>query len=570
MAGAEAISGLARGILGFEQAREDRKERDYQQKLRKEQLARIEMQNKYNVPELETQALAAQLQMQAAQNKQLQGQITKSNLYGVFDRYLADGNVTHLNDALQDPLMGQLMKDVANFAPLTEQDAQLFQNKMGIPLEEFWNSTDKQKANQRFLKIVKPDRTVDIIDMQALYGATKYTSHLEAQKRQALEDQLNLTKLQQELTGESQALVRESRAVGAAQARITAGNPEPGDEQLVNMFKAKLRKVMTGGKGEQLPTTLERNATAYAQAQGFEPDTPEYNQARLDFMQNKHKAQTPPAPTAMSRDSELFASLLAKEEAGTLTPEEAGRLQFIRNEQGGTEQAKTMYNQQADIAVQPYLDLPYEEFRKDPEVRKLVSQLETLKPIDTQDKKDLKELATLSSVLTGDYGADTLTTEQTGIIDRLTGNVLTKVTEDMDTRSKNAYGAFINIFRNNLFGAALTEKEIEAFNEAYQTRSDKLGPVLSGLRAAASQLKAKFTALANLNHEAVIKYYSGTTGAQLQQAIVNIDNKLNQLQGLADGKQTGSTTTTVQPPAPPQAPSSPQTKPKAADFFGGL
>lgn len=275
-----------------------------------------------------------------------------------------------------------------------------------------------------------------------------------------------------------------------------------------------------------------------AAALGYQKYAERQNLERMKSLADlrAHQQQRQPLPTATARDSALYAELKDKAEKGTATEQELNRLRWLEQEQGGTEVAKTTIATEADIQLQDKLDMPWEEYRKDPEVRRLVRQLEMEYDLSTQDKKELTDLATLSSVLGGTQGAVNLSTAQTGLIDKWVGGFESKVFEGQDTRTKNAYGAFINEFRHNLFGSALTDKEIKAFNEAYQSRSDKLGPVLSGLRAAARQLEGRFEAIANQNEEAVMKYRSGLLGEDLQNAVANIDHKINLLGQYANGE----------------------------------
>lgn len=271
-----------------------------------------------------------------------------------------------------------------------------------------------------------------------------------------------------------------------------------------------------------------------------------YKQAKAD------KSAQGPQATYTSRDAAEYAMLKQKRDNGTASPTELSRLAWFEQEQGGTEVAKTQKQVEASEAIRSKMNLPYQEFRNDPEVRKLVADIRMQRPLTTQAQKELQDLADLSSALTGNYGAVNLTTEQTGIIDTFVGKLDRKITEDFDTRAKNSYGAFINKFRNNLFGATLTDGELEAFEKAYSTDSDKLGPVLSGLRAAASQLKARFDAIAMQNDEAIIKYDTGLVGADLERAIQNIDSKINQLEAIAEGKapiQDQQSKSQAQPPS---------------------
>ena len=248
------------------------------------------------------------------------------------------------------------------------------------------------------------------------------------------------------------------------------------------------------------------------------------------------KKDKPPSPTAMYRDSNLYAKLKSKVDAGVATEEERNRFQFIQQEQGGTEVAKDDIANTADAQVKPYLDLPFKEFRNNTEVRKLVRAMELNHPMAAHDRKMLTDLSQLTSLLKGDKSATNLSKTQTGIWDKFSGSVWKKVEDSLDPGAVASYGAFMNQLRHNLFGSALTEHEISAFNEAYSNRKDKLGPVLSGLRAATAQLVGKYEAIENQNNEAVMKFYSGEIGSSLRAAQEKVNWKLGLLQRVADGE----------------------------------
>lgn len=270
------------------------------------------------------------------------------------------------------------------------------------------------------------------------------------------------------------------------------------------------------------------------------------------------KPVTPPQPTYTSRDAQEFAMRkLAQEGIQPTDPSYQTKLNdytlsWFQQGQAGSKFAQVEIAKEADAKLKSKMNLPFEQFREDAEVRKYVAELEMANPLSTADRKELQDIADLAGALTGEFGATELTTEQTGIIDKYVGNIQKKITEGFDTRTKNSYGAFINKFRNNLFGATLTDGEREAFEKAYSADSDKLAPVLGGLRAAAKQLSDRFNAIANQNHEAVIKYKTGTTGAQLKDAIKRIDAKINELEQIAAGK--GKPMQPAQPTPKPAAP----------------
>lgn len=174
-----------------------------------------------------------------------------------------------------------------------------------------------------------------------------------------------------------------------------------------------------------------------------------------------------------------------------------------------------------------------EELQKDREAGILVRTIERTKGLDKADRKDLKELAPMISLLNE---AGTLSEEQTGLLDKLTSGLMAYVDSDTVTaQAKRAYQSLISVFRHNIAGAALTEYEIKAFEQAYSSDSRKIGHVLAGMKSMATQLQAKLDTISDLNSPELAQYYFGDTLDKMQRTKAGIELRLQYLNLIEDG-----------------------------------
>jgi len=166
-----------------------------------------------------------------------------------------------------------------------------------------------------------------------------------------------------------------------------------------------------------------------------------------------------------------------------------------------------------------------------------------------QEKESLNDIRSLLAI--GTPGAE-LTQQETGLVDNMLKGLSVYISDEVGgTESRAAYATFRNSVRHALFGSALTEAEIKAFNQAYGTLGQQLGPVLTKFRTSLTQVKARLDSIARMKNP-----YSAHVRLGVDQKKVNgIINALQQRIDLIDkstktvGEQTGGATdTTTEPP----------------------
>ena len=148
--------------------------------------------------------------------------------------------------------------------------------------------------------------------------------------------------------------------------------------------------------------------------------------------------------------------------------------------------------------------------------------------LSAPDRADLKDLNTL--VATAGVVDDKLTPEVTGAFDTLFRDVKKYISAEVDTddqlAASSAYAAFRNTTRHALFGATLTQGEIDSFNQAFGTLRQKYPAVMTQFKTALIQTRSKLQSIYELNDPVLTHYYMGKTAEDVSVMIRSIDERL--------------------------------------------
>jgi len=240
--------------------------------------------------------------------------------------------------------------------------------------------------------------------------------------------------------------------------------------------------------------------------------------------------------TALMQNAQAVAAAQDRIDSGKGTTADFELIRFGRKEIGGIAPGKESIANDArsQWTSQGFDKLSVDELRKSGKARRLVNEIEIAHGVSAADKKKLIDL---NSMIALSSEADKLDQEQTGLWDKLTGNVSAYVSENVGGKKERAtYGAFINQFRHNLFGSALTDGELAAFKEAYSGLGQKTGPVLAGLRAALIQVKSQMETIANFNDPIVMRFRTGKSQAEVQKSLAGINQRIKFYDLVSSGK----------------------------------
>ena len=286
---------------------------------------------------------------------------------------------------------------------------------------------------------------------------------------------------------------------------------------------------------------------------GYADWTDAQGRAKMTELANISKKTAGRGPSAFSEkvSAEESYQLAIKEDRTPTAAEVAGH-QLFKSETGGD---KTVRAEGIELARQEwrdnkFSDMTQEELQANPDARRIVNQIEENHPLSKEEKKELRGL---NSMIALSSEAGQLSDEQTGVFDKLVSGASSYVNDKVgDKTAKAAYGAFINQFRHELFGSALTTGELKSFKEAYGALGQKTGPVLAGLRAALIQVKSKLTTMANTNDPMVMQFRTGKSQAEVKASLAGLDQRIkfydlvaggvkpDEAARLARGEQTNS------------------------------
>lgn len=166
------------------------------------------------------------------------------------------------------------------------------------------------------------------------------------------------------------------------------------------------------------------------------------------------------------------------------------------------------------------------------EAMKSIIKIERLQgtELSEADKKAITDIRQLISL--GDP-ASQLTASQTGLIDSTIKGIEKYLSDEIGGKeASSAYAAFRNSVRNALFGSALTEAEIKAFNQAYGTIGQKLGPVLAMFQTSLTQVQARLDSVQNLMNPASAKVRLGADNEKLTQIRDALQARIEYISGL--------------------------------------
>jgi len=284
-------------------------------------------------------------------------------------------------------------------------------------------------------------------------------------------------------------------------------------------------------------STSISDVVAKAAAMGYGRYADEQRLAKMKALADiSKKVGTGSKGTALMQNATAVAAAQDRIDNGKGTTADYSLIRFGNKELGGIAPGKeSMANDaRSQWTAEGFDKLSIDKLRASGKARRLVNQIELAHKVSESDKKKLIDL---NSMISLSSEAGKLNQEQTGLWDKMTNNVSSYVSENVGSKKERAaYGAFINQFRHNLFGSALTDGELAAFKEAYSGLGQKTGPVLAGLRAALIQTKSQMETIANFNDPIVMRFRTGKSQAEISQSLAGINQRIKFYDLVSSGK----------------------------------
>ena len=149
-----------------------------------------------------------------------------------------------------------------------------------------------------------------------------------------------------------------------------------------------------------------------------------------------------------------------------------------------------------------------------------------------EERKTMRNLRSLVN-LGGTVGSR-MKSDQVGFADNFFGNIKKYVIDDASGKDvKSAYETFRNVFRNELFGATVTDGENRNFTAAAGSANQQLKPLLAAFRTQMETVRTQLETISNLDDPYLAHYYFGGDLTDVDTAIENITRRLGQLDGPA-------------------------------------
>lgn len=151
---------------------------------------------------------------------------------------------------------------------------------------------------------------------------------------------------------------------------------------------------------------------------------------------------------------------------------------------------------------------------------------------DKKNITDLKQMIALANP------AAKLSADETGLFDKQFNEYKKYLSDEVGGKEATAaYNAMLNVFRNALYGATLTDGEIKMFESAYGTLGQKEGPVKAALKTLFLQQQSRLESVMILQNPYSAQVRLGKDKASLANIQVALQDRLD----LLDGKITSKT-----------------------------
>ena len=475
------------------QRQRTRQEAQYRQSIMNSSLQQMQRKEDAGIPQM-------QIDNQAAELQQVQGKLAKQATYQTFDAYMQDGDISHFNRMYEEnPVIQKMDPSIARYDKVdlkSTADLKLLQDN-GVTADMLQH-IDPEALQKRFVKITSKDGTQKIGDLQMSMAGSGYLQYKSEQQRKEVVDKLSLDKTTAEIKlKQAQAHYYANRGLGGGSGGGGSG----------------------GGGGR--PTADMINARAVGEAQ-----------KRIDA------GQGTPADHALIQ---LHTEKIAGNTPGK-SAEAQQTSQALFDNFGGEQK---YYNTNFNDPIARRKAAPY------------VMKIEALtgEQLTSQDKNKLDDIRALIALANP---AGKITAEQTGLVDSLVGTAKKYVDEQgPNTVATSAYSAFRNSVRHAMYGSTLTEAEITSFNDAFGTKSQKLGPVLEQFVTSLQQVQSKLASVSANMNPVVAQYRLGMDQAKIADSISAIQERIDLLRGMQHRRGPDSAPTQESQMISPSQPAAP-------------
>ena len=472
---AQVWAGVSEGLNRASQYIAEKPLREAQQReaTARQQKAELELQEfQANAPMRKT-ARDLEMQQLQAQNYQTNAALTRQQTFDAFRMFESDKDARHLNTWLanvkSNPVGANMYGDVVrvdNIHKSSENDNMLRQMGYADP-NEVYNDPELSKDLVVFTGTDKQG----IVNMNDLYAGTGFVNYMT-------NEQLKIA--------ETKARINQMMRQGTSRVKATAV------EQIA-------QDILERGEAENLTEAFEK---AYEIQKGETGMTNEERYVRKRMEEGITRADA----TAEYKNLDQ-----------TKTQKEIGDTQELRqglDDMGWLDKnVSELSNAERGQVYSKYIS-PLEQF--------------TGFKLGNEEKRVLRNMRDLTAL--GAQAGTELSEAETGLLDSTLNSFKKYMFNEIGgTVGTSAYETFRNVIRNALYGSALTDKEIAAFNTAAGKLGQKLTPVLSQLKTQMESVKRNLEAVRDLNDPYIAHYYTGSSIEDIDRAVEQLDDRLYEL-----------------------------------------
>lgn len=445
-----------------------------------------------------------EMQMLRNQARQANAAAVKQQSFDAFRFYESDGNVRHLNTFFQSMRSNPMGKQFANTVRVdaltasNENDRLLQQAGYEDP-QEVYNSPELSK---NLVVAVRPDGTRELSNMTNVYAATGYTKYMEDQQLEQMERTFRLNQMVQQ--GNS---VTEAQQIEKLTQSIMASSGASYSDAYAQVMDMK-------------------NQSRSAESQMINSIARERNIDTLEAAELYYNTKT--GGGRRQSNEQAFIDNYISENPGT-SYTEAAEAYAARTPTSTQREADDIESVKDSLDEMNFFDLSMSDLSaKDrANVHRQVARIEDLRGIElsTEDKRVMRDLRNLTTL--GTIAGTDLTDAETGIIDRMINKVKAYTTNEVGGKAAtSAYESFRNIFRNALYGATLTQSEIDAFNAATGTLGQQTRPLLAQFKTQMLSIKDQLESVRDYNDPYIAHYYLGSDIDNVDDAIRAIEERI--------------------------------------------
>lgn len=527
------LSGLGRGLTqGAErQIAEQREEPFRQERLAQAKAQTALAQEQVDSAPLRKSNQELQNEMLQMQVRQGQNQQLKQQSFDAFRLYNSDGDAKHLNtfynDAKRTPqgqnMFGQVAR-VDNLERTAETERMLKQ--AGIQdLDGFFS--DPELVKQLVVTTQTNGQRV-LTDMAQVYAGTGFTNYMNNEQLDLMTKQAGLMRAMQ--GGQSHQNVTSRERIAREMAEQT-GMP---------VYEAYMKLDQKAGS----TSNLDKLTRAILEENPGMSDMEAYDMALRKLKSTETERYVDDKVSATGDDRVSVTEEVRARKARTSTQKNIEATQGIRDE---IEALRTEGYDATNPADRRKMGL-------------LITDLEAItgRKMPTEDRRVVRELRNLTNL--GATAGAQITDAETGPLDYMMKNVRKYISDNVSgTEATTSYEQFRNVFRNALYGATLTNAEIEAFTRAAGSLSQQRGPALSALRTQMQSVRNNLQSIYDMNDPDIAEYYLGMSLDDADRAIEGLDERLQMMQGYVSDNDIVT--------AAPEAESS--ERPSLSTIFGG-